>query len=47
MTWYFKEVIEEAKVIIIAENVPERIKKDDYIDGLKSTLDDLEYFVKN
>ncbi|MER2175878.1 MAG: SRPBCC domain-containing protein [Carnobacterium sp.] len=46
MTWYFEEVEQGAKVTIVAENVPKGIKKDDHIDGLNSTLENLERFVK-
>ncbi|MBM6615023.1 SRPBCC domain-containing protein [Desemzia sp. RIT804] len=46
MTWYFEEVVPGTKVTIIAENVPEGIKKEDHIDGLSSTLENLERFVK-
>lgn len=46
MTWYFEEVLEGTKVTIIAENVPEGIKKQDHIDGLMSTLDNLADFVE-
>ena len=47
MTWYFEEVEQGAKVTIVAENVPKGIKKDDHIDGLNSTLENLGRFVKN
>ncbi|MCM3512590.1 SRPBCC domain-containing protein [Carnobacterium inhibens] len=46
MTWYFEEVEQGAKVTIVAENVPKGIKKDDHIDGLNSTLENLECFAK-
>lgn len=46
MTWYFEEVLEGTKVTIIVENVPEGIKKDDHIDGLASSLENLENFVE-
>lgn len=46
MTWYFEEVNQGTKVTIVAENVPKGIKKDDHIDGLSSTLENLERFVK-
>lgn len=46
MTWYFEEVLEGTRVTIVAENVPEGIKKDDHIDGLTSSLENLENFVE-
>lgn len=46
MIWYFEEVTEGTKVTIIAENVPEGIKKEDHIDGLNSTLENLKRFVE-
>ncbi|WP_028274495.1 SRPBCC domain-containing protein [Atopococcus tabaci] len=46
MTWYFEEVLEGTRVTIVAENVPEGIKKDDHIDGLTSSLENLESFVE-
>ncbi|SDQ08018.1 SRPBCC domain-containing protein [Carnobacterium viridans] len=46
MTWYFEELEQGAKVTIVAENVPKGIKKDDHIDGLNSTLENLERFAK-
>ena len=46
MTWYFEEVAQGTKVMIIAENVPIGIKKGDHIDGLNSTLENLESFAK-
>lgn len=47
MTWYFEEVNLGIKVTIIAGNVPGDIKKEDYFDGLNSTLENLGRFVKN
>ena len=47
MTWYFEEVNLGIKVTIIAGNVPGDIKKEDYFDGLNSTLENLDCFVKN
>ena len=46
MTWYFEEVVPGTKVTIVAENVPKGIKKDDHIDGLNSTLENLKRFGK-
>ena len=46
MTWYFEEVAQGTKVMIVAENVPIGIKKDDHINGLNSTLENLERFTK-
>lgn len=46
MTWYFEEVDEGTKVTIIVENVPKGIPKPDHIDGLNSTLDNLEEFIR-
>lgn len=46
MTWYFEEVVLGTKVTIVAENVPEDIKKEDHLDGLNSTLKNLGHFVK-
>ena len=46
MTWYFEEVVLGTKVTIVAENVPEDIKKEDHLDGLNSTLENLGHFVK-
>ncbi|MGP6139253.1 SRPBCC domain-containing protein [Jeotgalibaca sp. A127] len=46
MIWYFEEVLEGTKVSIIAENVPEGIRKSDHIDGLSSTLENLASFVE-
>jgi len=46
MTWYFEENLEGTKVTVIAENVPQGIKKDDHIDGLTSSLENLEYFAE-
>lgn len=46
MTWYFEEVVQGTKVIIVAENVPEDINKEDHLDGLNSTLENLGRFVK-
>ncbi|MER2063559.1 MAG: SRPBCC domain-containing protein [Alkalibacterium sp.] len=46
MTWYFEENLEGTKVTVIAENVPEGIKKDDHIDGLTSSLENLEYLIE-
>lgn len=45
MTWYFEEVILGTKVTIVAENVPDNIKKEDHLDGLNSTLENLGRFV--
>ncbi|MER2175461.1 MAG: SRPBCC domain-containing protein [Carnobacterium sp.] len=47
MTWYFEEVDLGIKVTITAGNVPEDIKKEDYFEGLNSTLENLGRFVKN
>lgn len=46
MTWYFEEVEQGAKVTIVAENVPKGIKKEDHLEGLNSTLENLERFAK-
>lgn len=46
MTWYFEENLEGTKVTVIAENVPQGISKDDHIDGLTSSLENLEYFAE-
>lgn len=46
MIWYFEENLEGTKVTVIAENVPEGIKKDDHIDGLTSSLENLEYLTE-
>lgn len=46
MTWYFEEVVPGTKVIIVAENVPEGIKKEAHLDGLNFTLENLERFAK-
>lgn len=46
MSWYFEENLEGTKVSIVAENVPQGIKKDDHIDGLTSSLENLEYFTE-
>ncbi|MCC5894073.1 MAG: SRPBCC domain-containing protein [Alkalibacterium sp.] len=46
MTWYFEENLEGTKITVIAENVPPGISKEDHIDGLSSSLDNLEYFVE-
>lgn len=46
MSWYFEENLEGTKVTVIAENVPQGIKKDDHIDGLTSSLENLEYFAE-
>ena len=46
MTWYFEENLEGTKITVIAENVPLGINKQDHIDGLSSSLDNLEYFVE-
>lgn len=46
MTWYFEEAVPSTKVTIIAENVPKGIKKEDHLDGLNSTLENLERFAK-
>lgn len=46
-TWYFEEVDEGTKVTIIVENVPKGIPKPDHIEGLTSTLKNLETFVIN
>lgn len=45
MTWYFEENLEGTKIMVIAENVPPGISKKDHIDGLSSSLENLEYFV--
>lgn len=45
MTVYFEAVVEGTKVIIIAENVPDEIKKEDHLEGLNSSLENLEDFV--
>lgn len=46
MTWYFEEILEGTKITVIAENVPAGISKEDHIDGLSSSLKNLEYFVE-
>lgn len=46
MTWYFEENLEGTKITVIAENVPTGISKEDHIDGLSSSLENLEYFVE-
>lgn len=46
MTWYFERVDEGTKVTIIVENVPTGIPKPDHIEGLTSTLENLERFVQ-
>ena len=46
MTWYFEENLEGTKITVIAENVPLGINKQDHIDGLSSSLENLEYFVE-
>lgn len=45
-TWYFEGWEEGTKVTIIAENVPPGILKADHIEGLNSTLVNLEQFVQ-
>lgn len=45
MTWFFEEVDGETKLTLIAENVPPGIPKAVHIEGLNSTLDNLEDFV--
>lgn len=47
MTWYFEEVQAGTKVTIIMENVPVGILKADHIEGLNSTLDNLEKFIQS
>lgn len=44
MTWYFEEVVPGTKVTIIAENVPKSIKKEDYLEGVNSKLENLKRF---
>lgn len=46
MTWYFEENLEGTTVTVIAENVPSGIKKDDHINGLTSSLENLEYLTE-
>lgn len=45
MTWFFEEIAEGTKVTVIAENVPNGIKKEDHIEGLNASLENLERFV--
>jgi len=45
-TWYFEAVDEGTKVIIICENVPEGIRKEDHMTGLNSTLNNLANFTE-
>lgn len=45
MTWYFEAIDEGTKVTVIAENVPEGIKKEDHIEGLNSSLKNLDLFL--
>ena len=47
MTWYFEAIDEGTKVTVVAENVPEGIKKEDHLEGLNSSLEQLENFVGN
>jgi len=45
ITWYFEAVDEGTKVIIVAENVPDEIKKIDHLEGLHSSLENLKNFI--
>lgn len=46
MTWQLDAVsAETTKVTLMAENVPETIKKQDHEDGLNSTLENLEAYL--
>lgn len=45
-TWYFEAIDEGTKVIIICENVPEGIRKEDHKTGLNSTLNNLANFTE-
>lgn len=45
MTWFFEEVDGATKLTLIAENVPPGIPKAVHIEGLNSTLDNLQDFI--
>lgn len=45
--WYFEEVAEGTKVTLIMENVPPAIPKEVHLEGLNSSLDNLEQFVQS
>ncbi len=47
LTWYFEELEAGTRVILIVENVPVGIPKAAHIEGLNSTLDNLERFVQS
>lgn len=48
MTWYFEAIDGGTKVTVVAEKVPEGIKKEDHLAaGLNSSLEQLENFVGN
>lgn len=44
--WYLEAVSLGTKVSIICEHVPEGIRKEDHINGLSSTLENLAHFVE-
>lgn len=46
MTWFFEEVDGATKLTLIAENVPPGIPKAVHIEGLNSTLDNLQDFIR-
>lgn len=45
-TWYFEAIDEGTQVIIICENVPKGIRKEDHKIGLNSTLNNLANFTE-
>lgn len=46
-TWYLEALSEGTRVIIVCENVPSGIRKEDHDTGLRSTLENLASFAKN
>ncbi|PPA71091.1 SRPBCC domain-containing protein [Jeotgalibacillus proteolyticus] len=45
-TWYLEALSEGTRVIIVCENVPEGIRKEDHDSGLSSTLENLAAFTE-
>ncbi|WP_047375656.1 SRPBCC domain-containing protein [Exiguobacterium sp. ZOR0005] len=46
-TWYFEEIDKGTNVTIVCENVPSGIRKEDHLNGLGATLDQLLSFLQD
>lgn len=46
-TWYLEEIDDGTNVTVVCENVPSGIRKEDHLNGLRATLDQLLSFLQD